>query len=151
MRRRFQDSQPVPFKQKALFVISIVLLYAVKGSHIDLMGHLMFSAHMTQMAILYLLIPPLIIFGILPWLWRAIISVRGVKQIVTFLSKPLIALIVFNGLFSLYHIPLVFDVVKTDHLLHAVVTVIVFIAAMLMWWPLLNDLPEWKQLGDIKK
>ncbi|PLR69617.1 cytochrome c oxidase assembly factor CtaG [Bacillus sp. UMB0893] len=150
-RNRFHDSQPVSFKQKALFVSSIILLYAVKGSPLDLMGHLMFSAHMTQMAILYLLIPPLIIFGIPSWLWRALIFVRGVKQIVTFLSKPLIALIVFNGIFSLYHIPLVFDVVKTDHLLHAAVTVFIFIAAMLMWWPLLNDLPEWKELGGIKK
>ncbi|WHZ59693.1 cytochrome c oxidase assembly factor CtaG [Metabacillus sp. CT-WN-B3] len=151
LRNRFHDSQPVPFKQKALFAGSMILLYAVKGSPLDLMGHIMFSAHMTQMALLYLLIPPLMIYGIPVWMWRAIIYRRGVKQIVSFLSKPLIALIVFNGVFSIYHIPLVFDVVKTDHVIHASVTIFIFIAAMLMWWPLLNELPEWRELGGIKK
>ncbi|MCR6474400.1 cytochrome c oxidase assembly protein, partial [Bacillus safensis] len=41
-------------KEKTLFLTGLVLLYAVKGSPIDLMGHIMFSAHMAQMAVLYL-------------------------------------------------------------------------------------------------
>ena len=44
-------------KEKTLFLTGLVLLYAVKGSPIDLMGHIMFSAHMAQMAVLYLVIP----------------------------------------------------------------------------------------------
>ncbi|MEK3804972.1 cytochrome c oxidase assembly factor CtaG [Metabacillus sp. SLBN-84] len=151
LRSRFKDSEPVTFKQKSLFTASILLLYAVKGSPLDLMGHLMFSAHMTQMALLYLLVPPLMIYGVPVWMWRAIIYRPVIKQTVSFLSRPLIALFVFNGVFSLYHIPLVFDAVKTDHILHAAVTIFIFIAAMLMWWPLLNELPEWRELGGIKK
>ena len=39
----------------------MVLLYLIKGSPIDLMGHLMFKCHMVQMAFLLFIIPPLLI------------------------------------------------------------------------------------------
>ena len=61
-------------RQVIYFLLAMFLLYAVKGSPIDLMSHIMFSAHMTQMAILYLVIPPLFIISIPDWLWRVIIG-----------------------------------------------------------------------------
>ncbi|RCK10896.1 hypothetical protein DT075_23240 [Bacillus licheniformis] len=63
-----------------------------------------------------------------------------------FFSKPLIAIIVFNGLFSMYHIPLVFDFIKTDAVYHAAITVLIFIAAFFMWWPLVHKVEELPQI-----
>ena len=111
-------------KEKTLFLTGLVLLYAVKGP-IDLMGHIMFSAHMAQMAVLYLVIPPLLITGLPAAIWERIIQTRGIQPIFRLFSKPLIALLGFNGLFSLYHIPLVFDFVKTDPFYHALMTVVI--------------------------
>ena len=56
-------------RQVFYFLLAMFLLYIVKGSPIDLMSHIMFSAHMTQMAI-YLVIPPLFIISIPDGLWR---------------------------------------------------------------------------------
>ncbi|RBN36903.1 cytochrome c oxidase assembly factor CtaG, partial [Priestia megaterium] len=109
-RGNFMGAEAVNRKTKAYFIISMVLLYICKGGPVDLLGHFMFSAHMTQMAIVYLVIPPLFILGIPPWLARSVIYVKGVKHVFKFFTKPLIALLLFNGLFSLYHIPLLFDV-----------------------------------------
>ncbi|MFC0274962.1 cytochrome c oxidase assembly factor CtaG [Metabacillus herbersteinensis] len=150
-RAKFTGSEPVSRKTKLLFVSAMILLYISKGSPVDLLGHIMFSAHMTQMAILYLVIPPLLVVGIPVWLWRSIIYRPVIKPIFTFLTKPLIALIIFNGVFSLYHIPLVFDFVKTAPIYHTPMTILIFIAALLMWWPLLTQLPEWNSLTGIKK
>lgn len=151
-RSRFIGSAPVVMKQRILFVLGMLGLYISKGSPVDLLGHIMFSAHMTQMAILYLVVPPLLILGIPDWLWKAIIVRPIIKPVLKLFTHPIIALIVFNGVFSCYHIPLIFDFVKTNPLYHAAMTTIIFIAAIFMWLPLLNDtLPKWQSLSGIKK
>ncbi|MDQ0231303.1 cytochrome c oxidase assembly factor CtaG [Metabacillus malikii] len=150
-RHKFNNSTPVSTKQKLLFISGIISLYISKGSPVDLLGHIMFSAHMTQMAILYLVVPPLLILGIPNWLWKAIIERPFIYPMIKFFTKPILALIVFNGLFSVYHVPLVFDFVKTNAFYHACMTSLIFIAALMMWLPLLNTIPEWRTLTGIKK
>lgn len=146
-----RSKQPTTTKQKTLFVTAIVLLYICKGSPIDLLGHLMFSAHMTQMAVLYLIVPPLLIKGIPSWMFEAVLRIRMIRSIVAFTTKPLIALFLFNGTFSLYHVPFIFDAVKTNMWLHALMTTAIFIAAMMMWWPLVNDVHGFPRLSGVKK
>ncbi|MGE8079332.1 cytochrome c oxidase assembly factor CtaG [Peribacillus loiseleuriae] len=150
-RHKFINNEPVGIKQQALFITAIVLLYVIKGSPLDLLGHIMFSAHMTQMAFLYLVVPPLLILGIPEWLWRLILHIPLIKGMFNVFTKPLFALITFNALFSFYHIPLVFDFVKTDMLLHAGYTTLLFISAIFMWFPLVNQLPERASLSGVKK
>lgn len=54
-RNHFTDSEKLKPKQIGFFLTAMILLYLVKGSPLDLLGHIMFSAHMTQMAVLYLI------------------------------------------------------------------------------------------------
>ncbi|WP_226681095.1 cytochrome c oxidase assembly factor CtaG [Sutcliffiella horikoshii] len=150
-RHRFKDSEEISNKQRVLFLISMILFYLVKGSPVDLLSHLMLSAHMTQMAILYLVIPPILLMGMPAWVLRKIINLPVVKPVFRFFSKPLIALFVFNVLFSLYHIPVVFDTIKVDMVYHTTYTSVMFLGAFIMWWPLVNPLPEEQRLSGIKK
>ena len=108
-RERRSEGFVLTKRQVFYFLLAMFLLYVVKGSPIDLMSHIMFSAHMTQMAILYLVIPPLFIISIPDGLWREMVAGRSRQVIFSFFTKPLIALLVFNILFSFYHLPLVFD------------------------------------------
>ena len=151
LRSRFSENAPASVKNISLFVSGMILLYICKGSPLDLMGHLTFSAHMTQMALLYLVVPPLLILGLPVWFLRAIVNKPIIKLIMRALTMPLIAIILFNGLFSFYHIPIIFDVVKTNVALHAFTTTVLFIAAVMMWWPLVNPLPEMPTLNGLKK
>jgi putative membrane protein len=146
-----KEKYKVTGKQQFFFVSSMILLYLMKGGPFDLLGHLMFSAHMTAMAIVYLAVPPLMILGLPQTLLREVINIKSIRPVYSFFTKPLIALILFNGLFSLYHIPLIFDVVKTDEVLHAITSVVLFLGAFLMWWPVVNPLPEEESLTPIKK
>ncbi|WP_223700360.1 cytochrome c oxidase assembly factor CtaG [Sutcliffiella deserti] len=150
-RKHFSDTEEISNKQRTFFIVSLILFYLVKGSPIDLLSHLMLSAHMTQMAILYLVLPPLLLMGMPAWLLRKVINMPIIKPVFRFFSKPLIALVVFNAIFSLYHIPVVFDIVKVDMTLHTAYTTIMFLAAFIMWWPLVNPLPEEQRLSGIKK
>lgn len=150
-RSYFKQSEVLTKKQSLYFVSAIVLLYVVKGSPIDLLGHIMFYVHMIQMAILYLVIPILFIYGIPPWIWRTVLSLPVIKPLFGFFTKPLIALILFNGVFSFYHVPDIFDIVKTDMWLHAMYTSVLFLLAIFMWWPLVNQLDEYETLNGLKK
>lgn len=148
---RFKDSEPLKRSEAILFTTTIVLLYITKGAPLDLMGHLMFYAHMIQMAVLYLVIPPLLIVGIPGWIWRKVLNYSIVKPLFGFFTKALVALILFNGMFSFYHIPLIFDAIKMSMWLHAIYTIVLFIFAIFMWWPLVNRLPEYETLSGLKK
>ena len=150
-RTRFKKSERLTTKQGTYFVIGMITLYAIKGSPLDLMGHLMFYAHMIQMAVLYLIVPQLLIVGIPQWIWRSLLEINILNQVFRFFTKPIIALILFNGMFSFYHIPLIFDVIKTDMWLHAVYTTVLFIMAIFMWWPLVNQIEEHGKLTGLKK
>lgn len=139
-------------RQAVYFFIAMFLLYVVKGSPVDLLSHIMFSAHMMQMALLYFVIAPLCMLAIPTWLWSEMLARKGMRSVlVSPLSKPLLALVVFNSLFSLYHIPLVFDFIKTNMWLHAGYTSLLFMAAIWMWLPLIQPLSQQGTLSGVKK
>lgn len=150
-RNDFKVSEPLKKKEAAYFLIGIVLLYIVKGSPVDLMAHIMFSFHMVQMALLLLLVPPLLMKGIPWWVWKVVIELPVVRKVFPILTKPLLALIVFSGLFSIYHIPLLFDTIKLDEGLHGTYTFILFISAVFMWWSIIDIEEVTQRLHGLKK
>ena len=150
-RNDFKVSEPLKKKEAAYFLIGIVLLYIVKGSPVDLMAHIMFSFHMVQMALLLLLVPPLLMKGIPWWVWKAVIELPAVRKIFPILTKPLLALIVFSGLFSIYHIPMLFDTIKLDEGLHGTYTFILFLSAIFMWWSIVDIKEVTQRLHGLKK
>lgn len=150
-RSEFKESEPLTKKQGFLFVLTMVILYAAKGSPLDLTGHIMMTYHMVQMGILYLVVPPLLIKAIPWWVWKAAIYLPVIRPVFQLATKPLIALILFNGMFSMYHIPLVFDFIKMNETLHSLYTVVLFFFAICMWWPLLHEVPKEKGIDGLKK
>ncbi|MEK3889684.1 cytochrome c oxidase assembly factor CtaG [Bacillus sp. FSL K6-3431] len=150
-RKYFKESTPLAKKQAISFILFIVLLYIIKGSPIDLMSHMMLTMHMLQMAFLLLILPILFIKGIPNWLWRVVLNNRIIKALVRFFTKPVIALLLFNAMFSLYHIPLILDFSKTSNFYHALIHTLLFLLAILMYWPLLNSLEEYNTMSGLQK
>lgn len=141
LSEKVTDSEPVSWMKKSMFISGMLMLYLAQGGPISLLGHMMFSFHMLTMALSYLVAPPLIMLGIPAWLWRALLKVNPFRML-RFMAKPLVAAVLFNGLFSLYHIPAIHDYVMLHFNVHRLYYVVLFITAMLMWWTLLNPLPE---------
>ncbi|MEK4484989.1 cytochrome c oxidase assembly factor CtaG [Psychrobacillus sp. FSL H8-0484] len=150
-RSDFKVSEPLKRKEAVYFLTSLVLLYIVKGSPIDLMAHIMFSVHMTQMALLLLLVPPLLMKGIPWWVWKVVLELPVIRKVLPFVTKPLLALIVFTGLFSFYHIPLIFDYIKMNEVLHGTYTFLLFLSAIFMWWSIVDVVESEKKLHGLKK
>ncbi|NMH71318.1 cytochrome c oxidase assembly factor CtaG [Bacillus sp. RO3] len=150
-RDSFKESRKLSGKEAIYFILAMVLLYAIKGSPVEIMSTILFSAHMSQMALLYLVVTPLLVLGIPDWVWKALLDLPVVKPIFKFMTRPLIALLSFNIIFSIYHIPLVFDNVRTDATLHGLATVILFLLSLFMWWPLLNRVEDDIDLIGLKR
>lgn len=150
-RKAFKTSEPLKKSEAISFVLAMVSLYIIKGSPIDLMAHIMFTYHMVQMAFLLLFIPLLIIKGVPWWIWKVVVEVPLVKKFFNVLTKPVIAALVFTGLFSFYHLPVILDFIKMNEILHGAYTFILFLSAILMYWPLVNTVPGQAELKGLYK
>lgn len=150
-RDKFEGNQPLSKKEAIFFLSGIWLLYILKGSPVDLYGHILFTMHMVQMALMLLLVAPLLIMGIPTYVWKAFINIPVVKPLFNFFTKPMLAIILFGMIFSFYHIPMVFDFVKQDSLIHAGVNVILFTSAMFYWWPVVNNMEGMYKFHGLKK
>ncbi|MDQ1003551.1 putative membrane protein [Neobacillus niacini] len=150
-RNCFKQSEPLTKKQAANFTGFILLLYLIKGSPIDLMSHMMLTIHMVQMAFLLLIMPILFIKGIPDWIWRTVLDIKLIKPLFLFITKPLIAMLLFNVLFSFYHIPIILDFSKTNNFYHALMHSLLFFLAIFMFWPVLNNINGSKTMSGILK
>jgi len=150
-RNQFTGSTPVTKKQVSSFLSGMVLLYIIKGSPVDLLGHILFSIHMTQMAVLLLVIAPLLIMGIPNWVWRKAFEIKVIDVVFRFFTKPLLGLILFTLAFSMYHLPMILDNIKMSATLHSGFTITIFLTAIFLWWPVVNTLEEHPKLHGLKK
>ncbi|WP_067728250.1 cytochrome c oxidase assembly factor CtaG [Oceanobacillus damuensis] len=150
-RHRFGGEEKPAGKQQFLFYVSLLLLYIVKGSPIDLLTHITLTAHMVQMAIYLLVIPIFMLKGIPSWIWRKVVNAPVIKPVFHLLTKPLIALILFNAVFSLYHMPSVFDFAKSSMVAHTSISLILFLTAFIVWFPLISPIKELDEMQPLLK
>lgn len=150
-RNRFQGSVPLKKTEVTYFLLSMVILYIIKGSPVDLLGHILFSVHMTQMAVLLLIVAPFLIKGIPPWMWHKLFTIKIIDSFFRLFSKPIIALLVFSLLFSFYHYPMVLDNIKLSFISHSVFSITIFISAICLWWPVLNTLENHPKIHGLQK
>jgi putative membrane protein len=151
-RQHFEGAEPVRFKHKLSFVTGLLLFYVAQGSPLAYVGHhYLFSAHMLQQSILYLIMPPLLLIGTPAWLVRFLLKPKWLGGIVKASVKPLFALFWFNLVFSFYHIPFIMDAVMENEWLQLLYQTVLLIAAFQMWFPVFCPLPEWDGLSELKK
>ncbi|MDB5052938.1 MAG: hypothetical protein JWM44_988 [Bacilli bacterium] len=152
LRPRFEGSSEVRFSKKLLFVTALVVFYIGQGSPINYYGHgLIFSFHMLQQTMVYLIFPPLLLLSIPDWLVRPVLTKKAVRKWVYPLLHPLIAVLVFNMLFSFYHIPQIFNYTFDHPLLHNGYHIVLLLTAFQMWLLVFCPLPEWDRLSELQK
>lgn len=121
--------------QFILFCSSFVVLYLVSGSPLKTLSHVSFSTHMLQMSILFFFVPPFFWLGIPKDVLKkwSPIEMNKKKKII-----PHLALIAFSVLFFLYHLPPILTFLYRSTLIHTSFTHMLFILALVMWFPIIN-------------
>lgn len=151
LQTKIPTSEVVPVHQKVYFLFAMIVYYFSVGSPLNLLAHELFSMHMLQMSLLYILLPPFLLLGIPAWMLRPLLKIQWLRKLGRFFTRPLIILFLFNGLLSLYHIPLTFDTIMGNHLYHNLFHFILLIAALLMWWPVVCPIPEKDRVKPLHK
>ncbi|MGG1658824.1 cytochrome c oxidase assembly factor CtaG [Brevibacillus sp. NRS-1366] len=151
LRHTFADATPATLRQKTCFSIGLLLFYFGMGSPLNVAGHFLFSAHMLQQSILYLIMPLLMLAGTPSWLLRPLIARKWSRRILSLFSHPIPAVLLFNTLFSFYHMPVVLDMAMNNLAIHNMIHLLLLLAATLMWMPVIAPLPEINRLSDLQK
>lgn len=147
LRTRYRLGPPASKKQIASYLSGVlVLLVALEGPIHELSDTYLFSVHMIQHMLLIYVAPPLLLLGIPDWLLRPIIRLPGVFPVARAITKPLPALIAFNVVFTLFHIPLYYNTIVTNEPLHIAAHLVFIVLAVITWWPVLSPLPELPRL-----
>lgn len=136
--------------QKNIFITAAILYYISNGGPFSLLGHIMFSFHMVNMSISYLIVPPMVLWAVPAFVWKKIFSAPFWKKLRLFMH-PIVTLILFNMTFSIYHVPIVHDYVMTHFTVHRIYYIVMLIMAFMMWWHVVSPVKEWTKLTHVKK
>lgn len=106
----------------------------------------LFWVHMIQHSVYTMIVPACLLMGAPPWMWRWALEGRPWLPVVRFFTRPLVALIVFNGLIAYTHFPVVVNTSGENGLFHFGVHTLLFLAALCMWTPIINRTPYVRSL-----
>jgi putative membrane protein len=135
-------------KQQALFTAGVLVLWlSVDWPMDELADHYLFSAHMVQHMIIGLVAPPLLLMGMPKWLLRRLLAPKPLFRAVRFLTKPVVGFLAFNGVFVLLHWPALMNETLRSEPVHFGVHLAVLLTALMMWWPIVDPLPELSRLS----
>ncbi|MCT2537674.1 cytochrome c oxidase assembly protein [Aquibacillus koreensis] len=138
-------------KKTIMFVVGIVLFYIALGSPLNILGRILFRAHIIQMIILYLVVAPLFVISTKSELFAKLITYSYVKKGYLAITRPIFVILFFYGLFIFYHIPVLFDFIRMNYTLNYVYLFVMFIVALLWWSPLFPFTSEVDRLSNTKK
>ena len=121
--------------------VAVLLLGAEWPIH-DLAESYLYSMHMVQHMLFTFVAAPLLLTGMPAWMWRAVLRPGPVRAVWALLTRPLVALLVANGVLLFTHWPEVVSVSVRSELAHFSLHTLLLGSAIVMWWPVLSPLPE---------
>jgi len=134
--------------QKVYFLSGLVVMFAsLNGPIHDLSDDYLFSAHMVQHLLLTLAVPPLLLAGTPGWMLRPVLTKRYIAPIAHFFTRAPIAFVTFNLTIAFWHLPPFYNAAMAHHSLHIIEHLMFMTGAVLMWWPLLSQLPDFPRLA----
>jgi putative membrane protein len=120
----------------------LLLIGSLNGPIHDLSDYYLFSAHMFQHLLLTLVVPPLWLAGTPGWLLRPVFSRPPVRAVARFITRPLVAGMIYSVTISAWHVIRLYDLMMRSHEVH-ITTHLMFIGvAVIMWWPVMSPSSE---------
>lgn len=126
-------------RQKAWIVAGVAWTWVFAEYPIhDMAEKYLFFVHMIQHTVFTLVAPACFLLGSPDWLWRWALRNLKFRAVVRFMSKPFVALMTFNSLIVVTHMPAVVETSGRNEWFHFSVHLVLFASATLMWIPVIN-------------
>lgn len=124
----------ISLKKKLAFLSGLIAAYAaLAGPLAILANNLVLSAHMLQQSLMYVVMPPLVLLGMPIEFYRFLNDRVFNVSFLRILKSPWLHLLLFNLLWSFYHLPFIYEYILEHILLLEVVHVVINTSAFLMW------------------
>jgi putative membrane protein len=146
LRRLAADHAPrgevvVTRNQRIAFYAGVGSLLAVATWPVHDIGEgSLFMFHMVEHLVFGLVAPPLLLLGV-PW-WLMRLAVKPILPVLRILTMPIVALVLFNGMLGLIHVPDVLNLMLRSEFVHFGLHSILFVTGILMWWPVIGPIPD---------
>jgi putative membrane protein len=125
------------------FVGAMLILFAASTWPIHQIGEdYLYSVHMFQHMMLSFFLPPLVLLATPEWLLRVLVGKGNTYRVVRFLSRPVIAAVLFSGVVMILHVPGVVNTATVNGPLHYLLHLAVVLTALLMWMPVVGPFRE---------
>ncbi len=142
-RHEARTGQSTPRGRRLLFFGGLGLLWLASDWPMhDLSEDYLYSAHMVQHMVFTLVAAPLLITGMPAWMWRSLLAPAPVRRVFAFCVKPVMALVIFNGVLLFTHWPSVVEAAVGSEPAHFFLHVLAVGSGIVMWWPVVSPLPE---------
>jgi putative membrane protein len=110
----------------------------------------LYSAHMLQHMMLSYFMPPLVLLATPTWLMRLLVGTGRTYRVVAFMTKPVVAAVVFNVVVMVTHIPPVVNASVQSAPLHYSLHLLLVLTALLMWMPVVGPFRELRMSNAAK-
>lgn len=139
-------------KKKISFLLGLLTIYiALAGPVAILSNNLIFSAHMLQQSLMYIIMPPLILLAMPKAFYQSFDKILSKPKFLRIFKSPLVNLFLFNLLWSFYHLPDVYEYFLEQVLLLEIIHIVINTAAFLMWIQVLAPDDQVNEMSSIKK
>ncbi|MBU1492866.1 MAG: cytochrome c oxidase assembly protein [Actinobacteria bacterium] len=118
----------------------LVFLLARSWPLHDIGDQSLFLFHMIEHLLLALVVPPMLLLGTPTWLMQMLVA--PILPVLRVLTRPLVALLLFNGVLAYIHAPGVVALMLHNEAAHLGLHLALMVAATLMWWPIVGPIPE---------
>ncbi len=141
MHGRRPEERPIKRRQIAWFCSGVLIVALFLLTPIDAVARTqLFLAHMFQVVFIITFAVPCILFACPDWLFSPLFDWPVTRALLKMLTQPVVASLLFNGVFIFWHLPPVYDQIllpQGAYLYHLMLWSL-FLVSFLNWWPLIG-------------
>ena len=143
VRRDKPEEKPLQTRRVVSFVVAVGVAALLLLTPIDTVARTqLFSFHMFQAVTLITVCAPLLLYAFPAWLVQPVFANPFTRPIARVLTQPVIASLLFNLNFLLWHAPLFFNYALKNGTYYHVMMVSFLLTALLNWWPLIGPVRD---------
>ncbi len=147
-RPRLAPGEPFPRAHAIKFYAGLIVFYLAVGSPFDQIGErYLLSAHMIQHQLIMYVSAVLFLLGLPSWLVSRITARPGLRSLLGFLTNPIICGLVYTLIYSIWHVPSLYDWALQNRWVHITEHVTFFGASLFYWWPIISPSAQFPRLA----